>query len=436
MFRVTRSCLAVALWVIPACFALPTAMAAALPPLSDDQIRDVVVSVGELYIANYHDPVRGQEIADTVRAAMDAGEFDGIGERDRLAAVLSQRLAAFDRHGLVEWSDGEAEGGHHGEGWPEVSRRMNHGIERFEHRSGNVGFVRVRMLPSPEFAGDTYLAMTQVLANSDAVILDLRNNGGGEVEMVQFLASRFLGAEPQLLSSIHWRTTGRTDEIWSQPPAEPSRLSELPLYILISQATGSAAEGLAASLQHLGRATVIGQNSYGAANPGGLFPAVQGFSVWVSYGRSEVGGVSWEGRGVTPDIITEAGAEIDVALQLAWAGILETSDDEDQRDEVNWALDRARALAVGRTPLADERAGLIGLYGDRRIAVQDGETVYIRGARAPATLVSDGSDTFQVREFEDFRLVFHRDANGQADSLDVIYSGGHVESNFREVDEP
>ncbi len=436
MFTAIRSCLTAALLLAPAGLILSPAVAQPVPPMSVSQIHEVVASVGDLYRANYHDPARGEEIAQALRASMEAGEYDGMTEPEELAAALSQQVVGFDRHGVVEWGSEEAEAGHHSEGWPDASRRSNHGIERFEHRSGNVGFVRIRVLPSPDFAGETYLAITRVLANSDAVILDLRNNGGGEPEMVQLLAGQFLGAEPQLLTSIHWRTTGETDEYWSQPPAQPTRLSEVPLYVLISPATGSAAEALAASLQHLGRATVIGQNSYGAANPGGMFAAVHDFSVWVSHGRSEVGGVSWEGDGVTPDIITEPGAEVDTALQLAWTGLLEATDDEVLQEEISWALDRARAMQVGHTPSEEERAGLIGLYGDRRIAVRGDETVYIRGSRAPATLVSDGSDTFQVREFEDFRLVFYRDADGQANRLDVVYGNGHVESNFREAGQP
>ena len=77
-----------------------------------------------------------------------------------------------------------------------------------------------------------------------------------------------------------------------------------PVFVLISERTFSAGEGLAFVLQERGRAQIIGETSAGAANPGRPYPVTYGVEVTVPNGkvRTAVTGRNWEGSGVVPDI--------------------------------------------------------------------------------------------------------------------------------------
>ena len=91
----------------------------------------------------------------------------------------------------------------------------------------------------------------------------------------------------------------------------------MPLYILVDGGTASAAEAFASTLKHAGRATLVGENTDGAANPGEDFDAGDGFSVFVATGApvNPVTGGNWEGKGVGVDIEATSSTALDVALQ-------------------------------------------------------------------------------------------------------------------------
>jgi C-terminal processing protease CtpA/Prc len=134
--------------------------------------------------------------------------------------------------------------------------------------------------------------------------------------MVGYLVSAFTPKGANIYNTFR-RRDGSDSEAPRDAYAHP-RLS-VPLYILISAHTGSAAESFAYTLKNAGRATIVGETSGGAANPGGPVNVGNGFSVFVPTGSpiSPITNTNWEGTGVVPDVKVAPAAALGAARTLA-----------------------------------------------------------------------------------------------------------------------
>jgi retinol-binding protein 3 len=404
-----------------------------------DDGQEVVAALASAIERTYVDAGRAAEIAAELRSNLAAGHYDAAGSPDELAGVLTRELQQHDLHFSVGWSPpdgGPPMGGHSPEEerrWAVYSRLQNSGFRRLEVLPGNVGYLDLRMFDGTPRAHEVAASAMSFLADSDAVILDLRQNGGGEPAMVQRLISYFFGPVPVHYNSLVWRD-GHEDRFSTLAEVAGRRMPEIPLYVLTSARTGSAAEGFSYAVQALGRALVIGERSAGAANPGESVPIARGFHAFISTGKAvnAVTGGNWEGTGVVPDVAVPATTAFDVAYAQALRGILAAEPPEPAATSARWALQTAEAHVH---PVSLASAALDeypGAYGDRRIR-RDGEHLtYQRGRRSELEMVPLGGDRFLVETKEGFRLTFERDERGRILRLLDEWVDGHVEVNRRE----
>jgi hypothetical protein len=156
------------------------------------------------------------------------------------------------------------------------------------------------------------------VANTDAMIFDMRRNGGGNPEMVRFICS-YLFKEPTHLNTLCWRENDRRVEFWTITDLPGPSLADVPAFVLTSGYTFSGAEEFTYDLKTRRRATIVGETTGGGANPGGTFPLNDRFNAFIPTGRAvnPVTGTSWEGVGVEPDVACAADAALDTALGLA-----------------------------------------------------------------------------------------------------------------------
>jgi C-terminal processing protease CtpA/Prc len=192
-----------------------------------------------------------------------------------------------------------------------------HGIEKVERLRGDVGYIRVdRFFQSDESRQIFDEAMDQ-LAGCKAMIVDLRGNRGGG-DALALLASYFL-PERVLLNSLVFRK-GEALEFWAGPSTRVA-FTKVPVYVLVSGTTFSAAEAFAYGLQQRGRAVLVGERTKGGANPNRFFPVGQGLELSLSVGRTvnPISGTNWEGVGVQPDVPVPADQALDKALEKALA---------------------------------------------------------------------------------------------------------------------
>jgi len=319
----------------------------AIASASADILTDVD-GIAEVIEANYFDPARAAAIADDLRTDAQAGDFDRYPDRGELAAALTQRLRKLDGHFGVHWGaqDSRARRG----GMRIAQTRQNYGFKRVERLPGNLAYLELTFVADIDFddassparrAADAALTL---LRGADGVILDLRNNGGGAPSMVGYLVSAFVEPDADVYNTFHSREGTETE----RPAAAYSpAMLDVPLYVLTSRGTASAAESIAFTLQSAQRATVVGERSAGAANPGQTFDSPQGYVVFVSTGspRNPINGRNWEGGGVRPDVEVAGDAALmrarEIALTKILSGAIEGAPREDARSALE-ALDASQ----------------------------------------------------------------------------------------------
>lgn len=395
-------------------FAL-VAVLLASPALAQPAPRDTVQAIAGQIRDLYFSVERGDAIADALEAEAAEGRYDTLTDPRDLASALTTRLRPEDAHFNVQYdpappSGGPAPGGPAMRGGVDLDRISNYGFARVEVLPGNVGLIEMRHFANIDFsdpndparrAADAALAM---VADTDAVIFDVRNNGGGAPSMVGYLVSAFTPADADIYNVFHNRE-GTERENPGEYYAAP-RLS-VPLYVLTSGRSGSAAEAFPYTLQAARRATIVGETTGGAANPGGPVPVPGGFTVFISGGSpvNPVTGRNWEGTGVVPDVEASAADALRRAQLLALATI---SDADPLRVDAVWA---AEALAGEPSQLID-LTEFAGTYGPATLTVEDGGLVLRNRRRPPAVLIPLGEDAFYPSNDPLFRYVFERDAAG------------------------
>jgi len=221
----------------------------------------------------------------------------------------------------------------------------NFGFTKVERLPGNVGYIQMNGFYDVERTGPTAIAAMTFLAHCDAIIFDLRANTGGWPDMIQLLAGYFFD-QPVQLSSFYIRTVDQEIEFWTQLPESGPRISDVKLYILTSRKTLSAAEAFAYDLKHLGRATIIGESTAGAAHPTEehRFPDMN-ITVSIPYGRpiSPITGTNWEGTGVKPHIPVPAEDALDVAHLEALKALMHETNNETYKAHLQSMIQKINA---------------------------------------------------------------------------------------------
>jgi hypothetical protein len=295
-----------------------------------------------------------------MRARQRRGEYDRIMSAQVFAESLTAHLQAVsrDRHLRVRYSFEPLPVRSDHDGPDSAMRaqarasgqRLNYGFERVERLVGNVGYLELRSFGfDVDDMKDVVAAAFTFLGNTDALIVDLRRNGGGSPFMVAQVSSYLFGPDSVHLNSLYWRPANRTDDFYTHRDIAGTRYGpDKPVYILTSRNTFSGAEEFAYNLQALRRATIVGDTTGGGAHPGGMERITDHFGVWVPTGRAinPITKTNWERVGVRPDIPVVA----DSALRSAHLAALRVLRDHASDDERRRMLDRAIGDVVGRIP--------------------------------------------------------------------------------------
>jgi C-terminal processing protease CtpA/Prc len=200
-----------------------------------------------------------------------------------------------------------------------ASARQGYGISRVQLLPGDISYIDLRSFGHPEIVSAAYDAAISLVAGTRALVLDLRGNHGGEPDGVAYLLSHFFAeGDARHLNDIYYSADKSTHQFWTIPSAMPRFTG--PIYVLTSRHTGSAAEECAYDLQTQKRATLVGETTVGAANPGGWIPLVHGFMAFIPMARAinPITKANWEHVGVKPDVAVSAAS----AMKVAYVTIL------------------------------------------------------------------------------------------------------------------
>ena len=327
------------------------------PPEPPDMTVDAAArkEVIESLIKNLNDAYvfadTAAKVEQAVRARLAKGEYEQITSARQFAQKLTSDVqeVSRDKHLRVRYSAQpipERQGGPREPSAEERERyrrdmaRINYGFQKVERLPGNIGYVEFRGFTDPEGGAETVASVFNFLANTDAIIIDLRKNGGGDPAMVALICSYLFGAEPVHLNSLHWRDGKgeRVEEFWTRKEVAGKRYTGKDVYVLTSNYTFSGAEEFTYNLKNLKRATIVGETTGGGANPGGGRRLAKHFGAFIPTGRavSPITKTNWEGTGVEPDVKVAADQALTTARVMALKRAVEKTTD----DELKGALQR------------------------------------------------------------------------------------------------
>lgn len=290
-------------------------------------------------------PDVAQKVAAAVRAKEAQGAYDAIDDPEVFARRLNDDVQAIAQDGHLRVFHSREVLPPNGETREpsaaeiarvrEQLRRENFGFEKVERLPGNIGYVELRYFAWADAVGDRIAAAMAFLADTDALVIDLRRNGGALDPSSIALLCAYLLPERTLLNELHWREGGttRVEQSWTPGWVPGRRYLDKPVYLLTSRRTFSGAEEFAYDLQVLKRATIVGQTTGGGANPGGDVRLDDHFGVFLPTGRAvnPVTRRNWEGVGVRPEVETSAVKALAVARQTALQRLTAAARPDDPR---------------------------------------------------------------------------------------------------------
>lgn len=335
-----------------AAFAQPTRNDPAPPTLSLAERNEVMQTLNSKLKANYIFPDIADRVSKALAAKAGKGDFVAANTMIALSEALSKELRelANDKHFRVFYDPEFVEKGSLNavpspqelEEQRIEMQQIVYGIEKLQRLPGNVGYLELRGFGPTEFVGSAYTAAISLLAGTDALILDLRRNGGGVPSSVAHLMSHFFAlGDERHLNDIYTRSTNATQQSWTSP-AVTVRYNK-PVYVLISPRTFSGGEECAYDFQTQKRATLVGETTGGGANPGDRFSLGHGLVINIPTGKAinPITRTNWEHVGVKPDIAVPA-ADAQQTAYVAILRILATNETNPRQRE---SLQRTLSLA-------------------------------------------------------------------------------------------
>jgi retinol-binding protein 3 len=312
------------------------------PAAVDAATRTAVITgaIEHMKRAYIFEDVAGR-MAEAIQARVARKEYDAVTAPQEFADLLTRQLqeVSHDKHLRIVFNP---------EGLPQRSgptaeeraraladeRRRNFGFERVERLDGNVGYIELRGFSGSLDSRRAAVAAMNLVADTDALIFDLRRNGGGSPFMIGILSS-YLFNDVVHLNDFYVRENNSRQQFFTTLSVEGRRYGEdKPVYVLTSNRTFSAAEEFTYNLKTLQRATIVGETTGGGAHPGGVRRITDHFGIWLPTGRAinPITRTNWEGTGIEPHIKVDAAAAQTAAHLDALKKIRNATPDPRQRE--------------------------------------------------------------------------------------------------------
>lgn len=344
----------------------------AAPPARPDASIDaatrhqVVETLANKMVTNYVFQDIGEKMAKSLREHEKRGDYNQLVSANAFGEMLTTHLReiSHDKHIRVMYSDRPVPEDTPPGAKPDAAeieqmvaheKFRNYGVGKFERLPGNIALLELNGFADPEYGGEVVSAAMSLAANADALIVDLRRNGGGDPAMVALVCSYLFEGEPVHLNDLYYRRNNETRQYWTHAYVPGKRFGgSKPVYVLTSERTFSGAEEFSYNLKNLKRATLIGATTGGGANPGDMFKVGKHFGVFIPTGRaiSPITRTNWEGTGVTPDIAVPADQALLTAQILASKAVVQKMKDpqlkamtESKIAQLQADLDKMKAAA-------------------------------------------------------------------------------------------
>ena len=372
---------------------------------------------------NYIYPERVTAIRQQLQQQLEKGGYDSLHRTEDFLNVLNNDLERWghDHHlnisfgpqrvkQLLADEKNEKEGKEETitEGFLQQIRYENFRMRKLERLDGNIGYFSfLNFTPLPVSKLSLAAAMNFLLY-SNAIIIDLRDNGGGYAATMNFLLSYFL--EDSVPISVHrFRKDNTVVKTYTIKDGLISKIPRTtPLYILVSHRTSSAAEGFAYTLQQYKRAVIIGEQTKGEGNPGRLFAINDSLYMMIPTAEAinAVSGKSIEFTGVVPDIKTGRSKAMTTALLQAYRSLATGTNIKELKTLYEWQVPFLENELAPASLTADIIKNISGWYeGGRKIFFENDSLIYINNKGERDKLMYIGKGIFQSGERNWQRLV-------------------------------
>lgn len=279
---------------------------------------DIVQLISENLLETYIDLDTAEEMTSMLKSNIKSNKYNAITNSDEFAKIITKDLQKVSNDLHLKLNYNPKKIAQSSQIMPEEMKikrekmmamklaEINYGFTEVKVLNGNIGYLNLHMFADTAYGKDAATSAMNFLYNTNAIIIDLRENGGGVPSMMQLLSSYFTEAKPVLLSNFYERKTNAKTQLLTFETIDGKRMPHKPLYILTSKNTFSAAEAFAYTLKHLGKAVVVGEVTKGGANRTKTINLNSDFSIAVPYIKAinPVTQSNWEGKGVQPNIQT------------------------------------------------------------------------------------------------------------------------------------
>ncbi len=414
------------------------------PTLDASKKQAIVDEISTLLNKNYIFAETAKKMEEKIRGRLKNGDYDAFATAPEFAQAVSKDLleVSKDRHvgfaynpetadnlrRLQSRSEDEAKRARERELL--FHRRENFGFRKVERLAGNIGYLDFRVFDSPDLGGATAVAAMNFLAYCDAIIVDLRQNGGGDPAQIQLISSYFF-AEPVHLNDLYARAADRTENFWTLPYVPGAKPVGADLYILTSANTFSGAEEFSYNMKNLKRATIIGETTGGGAHPTNGMIVQENFILRVPVARAinPVSKTNWEGTGVTPDIPVPASQAFDRAYAMAVEKLAAKAAEPQQKAEFEWILVGLKAKTDPPRVAEKILKTYAGVYGERKITFENGALYYQRTG-PKYRLIPLTTTLFALDGLDNFRVEFVI-KDGRSIELVGLYDDGERQPSKR-----
>jgi len=391
--------------------------------LGPEERAAVIEAICENLEQDYIFPDITERYVQTLTENLRSGIYGEIDDPQEFAGAITRDLARVheDRHLRVQFDpEWVAEERNRKEleqeaidrrGWR--ARATNYGFEKIEILPGNIGYLELNSFSYEPDAYEVAAGAMSFLANTDALIVDLRSNGGGSPEMVQFLCSYFLENPRKHLNSFTYRDPGKLTQYWTYTYLPGRRLGDVKLFVLTSENTFSAAEEFAYNLKSLQRAVVVGETTGGGAHDNRFVALTDRFMMSLPFARAvnPVTQDNWEEVGVEPDVTVARDMALRTALALASASLAEIEGQPYVEAFHTWYRDIYESELHPTSLNESALQAYIGTYGPRTITLEDGALFYQRQGRSKMKMIPMGLGLFRFEEPDWFRLRFLKEGD-------------------------
>jgi hypothetical protein len=411
--------------------------------LNNKQLKLVIDSLSAAINKNYIFPDKAKLMTDAVKAQYKKGIYNNAKDERELSDLINKDILAahFDGHFRFYFD-------------PEYAKMIDTpmadslrvqqyriDLKEMQSRSfdfikaevlaGNIGYLRwdgfVGMVDE---AAPTFKSAFKIVENTSALIIDMRNNGGGSPDMVLHTQNYFFNKK---VGMNHIFSRMDTIMRYTDPTKTEFKLN-MPVYILTARRTFSGAEDFTYGLKFANRATVVGDTTGGGAHPTGGFSIGMGFVVNIPFARSyhEVTMTDWEGTGVRPDVPVNSEYALYKAQTLIYKDLKSKAEDERQKNDLQWAFDVAQnKLSLAKQILSDSVTiskdylkNLAGEYKPKKEVSPLPMLIVFKGNNIYRRVVNNGAPDARLSPISATRFVYDDDSGRYFDF--VLDKGGKV----------